>query len=123
MIKVSTLKNQKALVRETTAPFSYIEKGAEKTEEIRVRYYALAISESKAYVERINKLGKAALWTDLLEPLIESLPDFVDATEKPVKVTKEFLSNFNTINLQAIHRAIEEDLNRPKSERPSRPSG
>lgn len=123
MIKISQLKNQKALVRETTAPFTLIEKGVEKSIPVKIRYWAFSIAESDAYLAKLKKLGNKATWVDILVPLLESIPDLVDNNEQPVTITREFLSSLNTVNLQAIHSAISEDVNHPKSVPSESPTG
>lgn len=123
MIKVSSLAaSQQRLVRETTAPFILVEKGEERIEQIAVRYYAFSIAEGRAYREGLAKLGDMVLFSDLLLPMLESLPDFVDEKDKPVKITREFLEGLNSINLQAIHTAVGEDLV-PKPQKTRSPSG
>ena len=110
MIKVSGLKNQGKIVRETTAPFIDVdEKGEETTEQIVVRYFAFSISEGRAFRREIEDLGDEATLGDTIFPMLHSLPDFVDDKDKPVKLTKEFLDSLNSINLQAILKAIRED--------------
>lgn len=108
MIKVSGLKqSQGRIVRETTCPFITVEDGEEHKQEIRIEYFALSIAES---AQHRQTMGDDTTWNELLAPLIKSLPDFVDEKDKPVKITKEFLAEFNTLNLQAMFQAITRDL-------------
>lgn len=110
MIKVSALKTQGTIVRETIAPFITIdEKGEETTEQITVRYYSFSTAEGRAVNQKLDELGDSRTWADSLFPMLESLPDFVDDKEKPVKITLEFLESLNAINQQAIFKAIKED--------------
>lgn len=122
MFKAKDLKaRQGRLIRETTADFVVVERGEERTETIRVKYFMLSIAEGASHRAKIAALGDGVLWSDLLVPLVAELPDFVDEKNKPVKVTKEFLEDLNTINLQAIFYAIQQDIT-PKFP-PSRPRG
>jgi len=109
MIKVSGLKNQNKIVRETVAPFIHFEKGEEITEQITVRYYAFSIAEGRQFRQQIEDIGDDATWADHLLPMLDSLPDMVDDKNKPVRITKEFLESLNSLNLQAILKAIKED--------------
>ena len=114
MIKLSELNSsQGRIVRETTAPILIVEKGEERTETIRVRYYSLSIKEGKEYRKKLEEGGGESYWSDLLFPIVAGLPDIVDGKGKPVKVTLDVLESLNSLNLQAIHKAIQEDL-RPK---------
>lgn len=109
MIKVSGLKNQGKIVRETIAPFIINEGGEETVEQIVVRYNSFSINEGRAFRRAIEDIGDEATWADTLLPMLDSLPDFVDDKNKPVKITKEFLEGLNSLNLQAILKAIKED--------------
>lgn len=109
MIKVSGLKNQGKIVRETMCPFIINDGGEETTEQIIVRYYSFSIAEGRAFRQSIEALGDEVTWADNLLPMLESLPDFVDDKGKPVKITREFLEGLNTLNLRAMLKAIGED--------------
>lgn len=110
MIKFSTLKStQERMVRETTAPFIIREKGAEKTETIRVRYFSLTVRESREFRAAFDDREDMYL-SDILAPVIESLPDFVDDKDQPIEITAAALEDFNAINLRAIQEAIHKDL-------------
>jgi hypothetical protein len=53
-----------------------------------------------------------------LAPKIESLPDILDAKDKPIAITEDNLSKISVVNLRALAKAMEDDL-RPK-EQPSK---
>lgn len=112
-IKLSQLNGrQNRIVRETTAPFTYIsESGEQLTEPFRVRFYSLSTAEQQAQREKIvesDAAGGAAYWSDILLPVIESFPDLIGDDGLPVPVTKELLDQLNGINLQSIYQAIRE---------------
>lgn len=110
MIKVSGLKNQGKIVRETMAPFIDVDdKGEEATEQIIVRYFTFSTAEGRAFRREIEDLGNEATLADTIFPMLHSLPDFVDDKDKPVKLTKEFIESINSVNQQAILKAIKED--------------
>lgn len=119
MIKVSNLRHsQSRIVRETSAPFIHNVDGEEITEQIRVRYFSLSVAEAKEFRDKVREKDDLYL-SDILLPVIESLPDFVDDEERPIKITAEVLESLNSINLRALQQAIEEHLTGPKTQ-PSR---
>jgi hypothetical protein len=123
MIKVD---DKERVVRETTAPYEYKEKGELKTGEIRVRYYSETLAELKQQrndavrVSNAIKEGKADEiefpWlSNKLAKKLESLPDLAGADGKPLKITPDNLDKLTAVNLRAIEAAIENDLV-PKSQ-------
>jgi len=110
MIKVSGLKNQGKIVRETMAPFIDVDdKGEETTEQIIVRYFTFSTAAGREFRHEIEALGDEATLADSIFPMLHSLPDFVDDKDKPIKLTKEFIEGLNSVNQQAILKAIRED--------------
>lgn len=113
MIKLSTLNsNQGRIVRECMAPFVTVEGGDEHVEQIRVKYVSRSIEESQTLrAEAKAKEENEDLYlSDLLLPMLDSLPDFVDDKDRPVKLTLDVLRKFNSINLRAILHAINTDV-------------
>lgn len=107
--------NQSRIARETKADFLFVDdEGEQKTEQIRVEYYSLSPAESRKYREGLK--GEA-YWSDVLLPILKALPDLEGEDGGPFAVTKENLETINGTNLQAIVKAIEEDANRPKSQK------
>jgi hypothetical protein len=118
MIKLKTAS--KRLVRETKCPFLFVDdNGEERSEDIRVRYYSLTVGEMREFGRRVDEHGSEMYVTDLLMPLLESLPDIVGDDEKPLPITLELLDSFSGVNVKAIHRAIQEDIAGPK--KPEKP--
>jgi hypothetical protein len=119
MIKLSSLNGKQGrIVRETTAPFVMVIDGEQKTEQVRVRYYSLSTKESRDQAKEAEKNSDGVTyWSDILFPVLESLPDIVDdKTGLPVTITKKLLENINGMNLRAIFQAIQEDaIPKPKS--------
>ena len=114
MFDVKTLSHtQGRIVRETTAPFIHIENDEETETEIRVQYVSLSIVQADELKRDVDQTDTLT-WIDMLMPILHALPDFQEKG-KPAKITREFLSEFNVLNLQAIFAAIQEDVNRPKS--------
>ena len=113
MIKIS--KAQGRVVRETTCPFLIVTDEKEVIEMIRVRYFSLSIKEMREFGRKVESNGDSMYMSDLLLPLIESLPDIVDDDEKPVTVTLELLDSLNAINVRALHKAIQDDIAGPKT--------
>ena len=112
---ITIQKNQKPIVRETTADFEYEENGVVKTEKIRVRYYDWTTKQLKEQQAAFKaKLGEDdPLWhTDTLAHRLQSLPDLIDAeTGEPVEVTLAFLDGLSVKNVGSIRKAVEDDLN------------
>lgn len=99
-----------------TAPFVYEEGGELVEKQIRVCYYDYTtkqLKEQQAKFEADTKENPNALvWnTDALLTRLHSLPDIVDADGKPVEITLDFLDALDVKNVQAIKKAIEEDVN------------
>lgn len=88
------------VIRHTSAPFEYIEKGKFITVQIGVTYKGTTISEIK------NRKESANYFSDLLEGTVLSL---TDPDGKVVDVTKELLENMDVKNLKAINKAINDD--------------
>ena len=134
MIKLT----QQCTVRECTAPFTIRnEKGQAETVDIRVRYFSHSIAQKRELGNKINALVAASsdperekrrpvFLSDTLPLIVESLPDIAGLDGKPIVVklnakgdpTPQTMANFEAItaeNLEAIDRAINEDL-RPKDQ-------
>mgnify|MGYP003594762879 CR=1 FL=1 len=112
MIKIDA---KKRTIRETTCPFHYSENGELKSEEIRVRYYSFTWNEIQAEHARIAELIKndplATVWpNETLAERIAELPDLQDAKGKPFVISAKTLGDLDTKNLDAIKKAIDEDL-------------
>lgn len=106
-------------VRETEADWQYTDDdGNTVTEKTPVRFYCLTVNEIRAANDaRRETIRNGEGWyiSDTLLPCLESLPGLIDpATNKPVKITKEFLESQEAVNLQAVANAIDEDVD-PKS--------
>lgn len=101
-------------IRECKAPYQFTEKGELKTEEIRVQYYSLKIKELKDYFAEIEAKAKDAetiVWlSETLAKRIHALPDILDDKDKPIAITIENLDKIDIPNLEAIKKAIDEDV-------------
>ena len=106
-------------VRETTADWQYTnDKGEAVTEPIAVRYFSPTIEDvrrQKAAITKAYEDGSDWYMSHQLVSALESLPDLIDPkTNKPVKVTIEFLDKQEILNLRSLVKAIDDDLD-PKS--------
>ncbi|HEY8562793.1 MAG TPA: hypothetical protein VIL74_20615 [Pyrinomonadaceae bacterium] len=121
-----TVNPKKRIVRETTAPYKFVNDAGEiETAQIRVRYFSSTTKELKERFEEEKAKFKAAqanqepyfAWhTESLVRRLESLPDLIDgSTGKPFPITLDFLESLESMNVTAIVDAIKEDEN-PKSE-------
>lgn len=109
------------IIRTCVAPFTLMnDEGKIETRDITVEYYSLSTKRLKEMREAQEKLLKdnptATLWhsTTMIE-LIHSLPELLDAKNRPHRITIEFLDSLDVRNLDSIRRAIEED-GRPKAQ-------
>jgi len=112
MIKVAGTERT---VRECSAPYEYTEKGQTKTDQIQVFYYSLTIKEIKDYQLKLTAIAKKDPGTviylsETLAERLHSLPDLADAKGKPLAITVENLDAIDIRNLEAIRKAIDEDL-------------
>lgn len=114
MIKLSQLNGKQGrIVRETTAPFTYVdETDGQVTKPFRVRYVSLSTAEQmeqKKKLEASDNGGGVAYWSEILLPILVDFPDLIDdSTNLPVLITKELLDGINGVNLQSIYNAIRE---------------
>jgi hypothetical protein len=115
MIKVTG----KRAVRSTTAP--YITEDGETTE-IAVEYYSQTTAAMKERREAAIKRAENASETefrwftdDLVDDLF-ALPDLADDKGKPFKITVANLDKLDVRNLNAIRKAIEDDIAAKKSQ-------
>ena len=112
-IKLSQLEGKQGrIVRETSAPFLYIDdEGKQTIEPLKIRYVSLSTAEQAAQKEKLrasDAAGGVAYWSDILLPIIESFPELIGDDGLPVPITKELLDNINGVNLQSIFNAIRE---------------
>lgn len=112
-IKLSQLNGKQGrIIRETTAPFTYInDAGEQVTEPFKVRFVSLSTAEQEAQKQKLKEsdnAGGTAYWADILAPVIESFPDLIGDDGLPVPVTLELLRGINGMNLQSIYNAIRE---------------
>lgn len=126
MIKVTGTQR---MVRQTTSPFEYQnENGELTTGEITVRYYVQTAKEARDRHEAARTAYKQAkesgelipfeYYTDTLSQRLESLPDLETEGGKKFAITPENLGMLTVPNINAIHKAIEDDQS-PK-EQPSK---
>lgn len=115
----------KKIIRRTTAPFEFVNGDGElETREITVEYYSLSTKHVKdATAAALKKLkenpGETQWFSEIYVERIHALPDLLDPkTKKAYKITIDFLDSLDLRNLDAIRKAIEEDV-RPK-EQPSK---
>ncbi len=66
-------------------------------------------------VNRRSSVDDTIYYSETLAERLESLPDLVGKDKKPVKISVEFLDTLDIRNLEAIAKAIEEDI-RPKAQ-------
>jgi len=110
------LKTNNKLVRQTTADYEYTDAdGVNHIEQIRVRYYSLPISELREQRLKLETIAREdpgrIIWlSDTLPDVLESLPDILDEKGKPIAITKENLDLIARNNLEAINKAIIDDL-------------
>jgi hypothetical protein len=115
MIKVTG----KRAVRSTTAP--YITEDGESTE-IAVEYYSATTAVMKERrdiaIKRAEnaKPGEMAWFSDELVQDLHALPDLADDKGKPFKITVANLDKLDIRNLNAIRKAIEDDIVAKKSQ-------
>ncbi len=115
-IKINATKRS---IRECTAPFQ--QDGTKQN--IRVLYYSFKIKELKDHQARVEEKAKqnpdAIIWlSETLSERLHSLPDLTDANGKEFKITADNLDLIDVENLEAIKRAIDEDVSgksRPSS--------
>lgn len=110
--------NQRA-VRETTAPFEYVEKGEIKSQIIRVLYFATTVKEDRERYESMAKQRKdnplKIVWkSESLAKRLHSLPDLKlpgkDGKDVvPFEITPENLEQLDLRNLEAIEEAVVND--------------
>lgn len=110
MIKINS--SSARIVRETTAPFEYIEDGEIKNVDIRVRYFGARVADIKKLRREIEERAKtdpnAIIWlSEEVHLRIESLPDLIGDDGLPVAVSVDFLESLDIKNLQAIKNAIQ----------------
>lgn len=103
-------------VRTTSAPFQFSNGNGEiQTEQITVRYYSLKIKDIKARRAALEQKAKddptAIVWlSETLAESLESLPDLTDEKGKPLAITVENLDAIDLPNLEAIKKAIDDDI-------------
>lgn len=124
-----TVKGKQRMVRQTTAPFEYEnDKGETITDQIVVRYYVQTAKEAKerhlagvaAYnnAKKNDEIVPFEYHIDTLASRLESLPDLAGPDGKAFAITSDNLGLLSVPNINAIHKAIEDDTN-PK-EQPSK---
>lgn len=117
-INMIKLNGNHRTVRETEADWTYQDGDDIKTESIKVRYFSPTVSDVRRQTDaRREAITKGNDWyvSHQLVDMLESLPDLIDPkTNKPVKITVDFLEKQELLNLQRIVDAIDEDV-RPKS--------
>jgi hypothetical protein len=74
----------------------------------------MTIVELKKHEGRIAKAAEtpgSTLWlSDTLPEMLHSLPDIVDEKNKAIKITAANLERLDAFVLQAIHKAIADDM-------------
>jgi hypothetical protein len=113
------LNGNKRTVRETEADWTYQDGDELKTEPIKVRYFSPTVADVRRQTDARRKAiteGKDWYVSHQLVEMLDSLPDLIDPkTNKPVKITLDFLELQELMNLQSIVDAIDADV-RPKSQ-------
>ena len=113
MIKITAPQR---FVRETTAPFIYaVEDGTEQTKDIRVQYYSSTWNEVQeqhaSLAAKVADDPTQTIWPhETFAKRVHALPDLADAKGKPFAITAENLGMLDIRNLDAMKKAIDEDI-------------